>query len=365
LYFVLRGVQWGEVWAHLKDVDMPMFGFSMLLMLAAYFLMALRWQHLLDPLHVPGPGNRPSLGEVAGVGVGRDLRRYENPLSLYAKMMTGYFFNAFLPARAGDLVRAYLLSRSTGLRKTTVLATVVLEKTFDGLALLLMLLLSLMLLPSTTPTIGIARAEFAPEPLAWAAGIGLVALTLALALFYTHNRRIATLVEKLVSLLPIPDKLGMIAIRLVHTFAGGMHVFRSPGPLVSAATISVMVWLVVVAMFWAALTSFGTPFPTGLVSPVGLLFMTSVVNLGLLIPALPGNVGTYEALCLTVLAFYGVDKELAVAFALIFHVGQLVTTLVAGLIAFWTQNLSLAEVRPIQASAQPEPELQPQHNHKS
>ena len=65
-------------------------------------------------------------------------------------MMTGYFFNAFFPARAGDLVRAYLLGRTTGMRKTTVLATIVIEKAFDGIALLVMLLVSLLLLPTVT-----------------------------------------------------------------------------------------------------------------------------------------------------------------------------------------------------------------------
>jgi hypothetical protein len=51
-----------------------------------------------------------------------------------------------------------------------------------------------------------------------------------------------------------------------------------------------------------------------------------------------------------------VDKELAVAFALLFHVGQYVTTLLAGLVAFWMQNLSLSEVRPIEEAAEKQAE---------
>jgi uncharacterized protein (TIRG00374 family) len=330
LYFVVRGVQWREVLQHLSEVNIPLFLLSMFLMLAAYFLMAWRWKHLLAPL------------EASTSGL----------LDLYAKVMTGYFFNAFFPARAGDLVRAYLLGRETGLRKTTVLATIVIEKAFDGMALLLMLLLSLVLLPSA----GSGAAGVAPASLAWIAGIGLVAAIAGLTLFYRYSDRIARLVERLFDRLPLPRRLERLAVRLIETFASGMHVFKNPRPLIYAASISLLVWVVVAFMFYTALLSFQASFPDQLVSPAGILFMTALVNLGLLVPALPGNVGTYEALCVGAMAVFKVDKELAVAFALIFHVGQLVATLVVGAIAFWTQNLSLSEIRPVEQRAEIEAE---------
>ncbi len=359
LYFVLRNVDWAEVWNHLTDVSIPLFLLAMLLMLAAYFLMAWRWQHLLAPLDIPGAPSasaamrpssetqQPSAGVRHRVGLGR----------LYGMMMTGYFFNTFFPARAGDLVRAYLLGRLTGLRKTTVLATVVIEKAFDGMALLLMLLLSMILLPSATD----ARAfGLDPSSLAWVAGLALTAAIGGLALFYMHNARIAVLVERVLGYLPLPEKLQKMAVRLIETFASGMHVFKNPRPLISAALISLGVWAVVAVMFMAALDSFGSKggalFNSDLTGPVGILFMTAIVNLGLLVPALPGNLGTYEALCIAVMAFFGIKKELAVAFALIFHVGQLLTTLVVGLIAFWAQNMSLAEMRPVEEKAEQDAE---------
>src|SRR4051794_5306380 len=68
LYFVLRNVQWSEVWAHLTMLNLPLFLVSMLLMLAAYFLMTWRWQHLLDPLEIPGVGNsRPTGAQAYGI----------------------------------------------------------------------------------------------------------------------------------------------------------------------------------------------------------------------------------------------------------------------------------------------------------
>lgn len=357
LYFVLRNVDWKQVWTHLTEVNIPIFALSMLAMLFAYFLMAWRWRSLLDPLEIPGPGRSHPTLDGARNGLlppsTKGIRGHASVPSLYGMMMTGYFFNSFFPARAGDLVRAYLLGRKTGLKKTTVLATVVIEKAFDGIALLLMLLLSMLLLPSATNR---SALGFDPNTLAWLSGIGLVAAVGGLALFYTHNARIARVVEKLLSYLPLPEKLKRMAVRLIETFASGMHVFKTPGPLVTAALISLVVWGVVAVMFWLGMMSFAAPFPTDMTNIVGLLFMTAVVDLGLLVPALPGNVGTYEALVVAVMAFFKVDKDLAVAFALIFHVGQLVATLVVGLVAFWTQNMSLSEMRPVEEKAEEEAE---------
>ena len=346
LYFVLRGVDWGQVWRHLSEVDPALFLVSMLLMLLAYFLMTWRWQRLLDPLDMPGlPGAAP--------GGSRSIRGHESLFGLYGKMMTGYFFNAFFPARGGDLVRAYLLGRKTGLRKTTILATIVIEKAFDGMALLVMLLVSLVLLPSATDA---SAVGFAPDLLAWVAGLGLVGAFAGMLFFYRYSARIAGWVGRLPAPISLLERIRRLAVRLIETFAGGMHVFKNPRPLMSAAMISMLVWVVVALMFAAALQSFQTPFPPEMVGPVGLLFMTAIVNLGLLVPALPGNLGTYEALCVGAMAFFKVDKELAVAFALIFHVGQLVTTLIVGLVAFWAQNLSLSEMRPVEKAAEEEAE---------
>ena len=347
LYFVLRGVDWSEVWTHLTEINPPLFMLAMLLMLVAYFLMSWRWQCLLEPLEAPQQGANSKGGEKGTVG------KIRLP-DLYGMTLVGYFFNSFFPARAGDIVRAYLLGKRTGLRKTTVLATIVIEKSFDGVALLLMLLVSLVLLPSVISTPG--SIGISPELLAWAAGVAMVAAIAGLALFYRYSAQFARIVGSIVNKLPLPERLKRLPVRLIKTFAEGMHVFRSPRPLVSAALISLLVWVVVAVMFLVGFLSFKTPFPQELTSVVGLLFMTALVDLGLLIPALPGNVGTYEALVVAGMAFFHVDKELAVAFALIFHVGQIVTTLLVGIVAFWMQNLSLRDIGSVEEQAELEAE---------
>lgn len=74
LYFVLRGVDWGEVLNHLSQVNLPLFLLSMLLMLVAYFLMAWRWQLLLAPLELPVPSSYTFLNSMSTTeGVDRGI----------------------------------------------------------------------------------------------------------------------------------------------------------------------------------------------------------------------------------------------------------------------------------------------------
>src|SRR5947208_10141575 len=84
LYFVLRNVQWSEVWTHLTRVNPLLFALSMLLMLVAYFLMTWRWQHLLDPLDIPGAQGRGQESGIRGQSQGtatQDSKLKTMPLS--------------------------------------------------------------------------------------------------------------------------------------------------------------------------------------------------------------------------------------------------------------------------------------------
>ncbi|HUS16685.1 MAG TPA: lysylphosphatidylglycerol synthase transmembrane domain-containing protein [Chloroflexia bacterium] len=328
LYLVLRGVHWEEIPAHLGRVNGGLLALAMLGMVGAYAFMAWRWHYLLAPLTSGQPPSYPVL---------------------FGTMMTGYFFNTFFPARAGDLMRAHIMSRRTGLRRTTILATVVIEKLFDGLALLVWLVAGLPALPlgsGTTLQFGVIAVVLL------AAGFG------GLWLVKAQADRLVSLTARVMDLLPVPERLGNLAVRLVHTFSAGLSVFDRPGPLLKSAGISLLVWLVAAGMFWAALAAFNlTP-----ATPAALLLMTALVNLGLLIPAMPGNVGNYEALILATLVLISpagspIDKEIAVAFALVFHAGQLLATLLVGGLAFWTQRVSMGSLRSDAAEAMaPAPE---------
>lgn len=333
LYLVLRGVDWAEIPAHLGAVNLGLLALAMLGLIGAYACMAWRWRHLLAPL-TPDPV--PAFP------------------ALFGTMMTGYFFNTFFPARAGDLMRAHLMSRRTGLSRTTILATVVIEKLFDGLALLVLLVAGLPALVNT-PATGSSAATTRIDPAVFGV-LSVLVLGLALGgvlLFKWQADRVVTLTARIMDWLPIPNRLGSLAVRLVHTFSAGLGVFDRPGPLLRSAAISLLVWIVAAGMFGAALVAVNIPVP----GIPAVLLMTALVNLGLLVPAMPGNVGNYEALVLGTLAIIipGINKELGVVFALIFHAAQLLATLIVGGIAYWRSHISLRDLQ----TPDPEPDSSP------
>ena len=145
--------------------------------------------------------------------------------------------------------------------------------------------------------------------------------------------------------LPIPARLKQVGVQLVRRFAEGLQVFEQPGPLIRAALISLAVWLVVAGMFWATLASFHMPPSTTTLSAV--LFLTALVNLGLLIPAMPGNVGTYEGLIVSTscCCCRRWTRTCASPSRSSSTSANLVTTLIVGTVAFWTQHISLREVQ--------------------
>ena len=69
-------------------------------------------------------------------------------------------------------------------------------------------------------------------------------------------------------------------------------------------------------------------------SPVELVFVTAVINLGVVIPSSPGFIGTYQWLAVSALSVVGVHGEVAIAFSLLMQaVWYIPTTIVGGVIA--------------------------------
>jgi len=113
LYFSLRGVDWHAVWKTIAGARWGFVGLAFAIASFSCFLRAVRWRILLNA--------EGHLG-VATVFWGD---------------MVGYLGNAFLPARAGEVVRSVLISRHGSLSKTYVLTTALAERLSDVIALVL------------------------------------------------------------------------------------------------------------------------------------------------------------------------------------------------------------------------------------
>lgn|GEM_PF-70906 len=278
--------------------------------LALYFvgvwIRAVRWRILLKPL-VPSITLNKTFEVVA----------------------IGYMANNILPARIGELVRAYVLSRKEGVRKTTTLATILVERIFDGLimvgfaaAVILFVILFDRDMLSTGQGHNLGTLI---HDLDWLITITAVAFLFALLVFIaiaSSRKRVQTAVNIMLRFLP--GKLHDRAERLATAFIDGLASLRSPLSLAAVFGLSILAWLFETGMYYVLGTwGFNLMSDDGrgpLLPFYAYMLATAFVNLSTLIPQGPGYIGVFDAVAKIVLVgAFGVLEAQATSYVLVLH----------------------------------------------
>ncbi len=301
LFLAFRDVRLGQTLEVLRRADpwplaacLPLYG-------VVLALRAWRWKYLLRPVkEVPAP-------------------------RLYTIVAIGYMGNNLLPARIGDLLRAWLIGNREDISKTASLATILLERLFDGTATLLLvaLLLPFLVLPAWV--------------LQGLAGIAVVALALALvaALVARESGRALRLFRRAVTW--VPGRWRVRLIGLMAHFLEGFRVLRRPRDIAMAVLASIGIWLVVAAIYYAVMLSLGAG-----ASPWAALLVSALVNVSAVVPSAPGNLGTFELAAMIGYGLVNVSPELAAGLTVATHAALFLSGTAIGLICLWRENLSLA-----------------------
>ena len=299
LYFAFRGVRLDELRGSLADVRAAWLFPVLATIFARFWLTAVRWQVLLRP--------------VKQIGVHR----------LFGVTMIGFMANNILPARMGELVRAYALGKSESLSKSLSFATIVLERVFDGFTLLLFLVGGVMFLR--------------PEPwLIWSA-VGSFCLYLGVlgGLVWLRGRRgIAWLLGWL------PARLRPRVAGLLDSFALGLDVLGDPRALGTVSGLSLLIWLINVAGVQAMFVAFSLDLP-----PHAAFLVLAVVAVALVLPSTPGYVGPFQAGTVVALALFSVPKATALSLSIVYHAVNYIPITIVGLIYLGAMNLTLGELR--------------------
>lgn len=284
---------------------------------AAYFVAvlfrAVRWHFLLRPL------------------------KSVSPRRLYPVVIVGYMANNLLPFRLGELVRSFFLSQREGVSKTAGLATIILERVFDGVGLLILALSVWPFLPISDVLSDFADDIGMPIALLIVAVVG--PFVVALALFFSagaypaFGRKIVTLLMKFV-----PRTLKAPVESILLKFLEGLASLRSPKRVLALLLLTFPIWFAEGTMYW--LISFGfdvdQPFH-------GMMLVTSTSNLATVLST-PGGVGPFEYA--TTVTLEGLDTlaPAAAAFAIVLHAALLAPVTLVGLVVLWMHNLSLGDL---------------------
>ena len=293
LALLLRSVDLGETIAALRTADVRWILLLLVCLAVDVAFRAVRWRVLLSP--------------IADVPPGKTL----------ASLLVGYLANNVLPARLGELVRSHDLGERTGLSRSTILGTIVVERVVDTIVVVAIAALAILVLS--------VRGVVASAVLVGLAASVLLLLGLAAGIA-AHRLPGAGWIIALVDRWP---RIRQVLARL-HD---GMAVAARPRPMAIAVALSVASWSATVFAFVAAAQSVGVG-PT--MSQAALL--AAGTNLATAIPAAPGYIGTFELAATTIATSVAIAPAPALAFALLVHAGTLFLTSVGGALALATRR---------------------------
>ncbi|HLH22010.1 MAG TPA: lysylphosphatidylglycerol synthase transmembrane domain-containing protein [Chloroflexota bacterium] len=273
---------------------------------AVYFvgvwLRSVRWKLLL------GPALRGSRSPSTG--------------RLFRVLVIGFTVNNLLPARLGELARAYLLWRGERVEPGATLATIVLERVLDGLTLCAFAGFAALLVPFPAD---LQRA-------AWATAALFLVASLALVGFLLLPGPFVALAVRLLRLLPA--RFAYLGERLIHSFVDGLAVLRQAHALAAVLGLSVLAWLAEATMYY--LVMLGFPFPA---RPEAALLGAAAANFGAMIPSSPGYVGTFDLpLQIVLTEVFGVALAQATSYTLVLHAALVVPVVLVGLFFLWQER---------------------------
>jgi uncharacterized protein (TIRG00374 family) len=316
LWLAMHDVRPAEVWRALQQANYVGFAALAGLTLFGFWIRAWRWRWLLT---TPQP-----------VGMG----------ALYSATMIGFMANNVLPLRLGEFVRAWALGRRERLSKTTVFATVVVERAVDMITLIAIFGLTMLVHP-------IGQGTEAGRLVRQGASVlvmGALGLTLFAIALEWQPQRAHALVRAVTR--PLPEKLSRRAGAMLGHFVDGLALFRDIPRLLWVFVLSFAMFGVFALCLTASMWAFRIPSPwyAGLV-------MLVITAIGIMVPAAPGYIGTLNVACKVGLGLFGVGPEISVPFSWFFWAGQWLPVTLVGLYFLRREGLSLASLGRIRDEA--------------
>jgi uncharacterized protein (TIRG00374 family) len=234
-----------------------------------------------------------------------------------------------LPLRVGEVVRPVLLSRRTATPVSSVLASVVLERLFDMLTILVFLGLVMCLVPVSN-TIRQSGIVFL--------ALAVIAITAVVTLQRQHPLALGLVRWGLARLPATLRERGEAALQ---SFIDGLQGIGKGGALIRILGYSIYLWAVIATIFGVGLFACDLAVP-----PVsGALALLTVVAGAVSAPSAPGFIGTFQAGCIVALSLFGVSRAEAVPYAFVVWGAQWLTQIVLGVVFVLRENISFRDVR--------------------
>lgn len=276
----LRGLDLWQVWQDVKTANYWWIIPGVLAYFVGVWARTWRWHYLLRPI---------------------------KPISLtsmWPVVVIGYMGNNVYPFRAGEVIRAYILKKKEGVSISASIATILVERIFDGLVMLLFVFIALPIVP------GLPAWLKQTVILASLAFFGALVAFLVIAARPETSRKLCQWgIGRFAPSSMQPHLLG-----LADRFLQGLSSLANLRDILMVFFTSVVVWLLETVKYWFVMHAFQFT-----VSFFVLMLMNGVVNLATTLPSAPGYIGTFDGPGIEILKVFSVNPTVAAAYTLVLH----------------------------------------------
>ncbi len=322
LYIAVSKISWTDFWSSIQQTSWTVVLLASVLAVLSVVIRAWRWQILLNPIK-------------------------KLPYSSVVNFaMIGFMTNNILPAHAGDLVRGILLAKSHKVSAVSALATILVARLFDGLALLTILaaLITMIPLPTELQVAGLTASILF---------ISLIGFVLSLAYFAGLRKWLQDWLVRL------PERFRHKAIEKYEAFLLGLESLKDWRNLIPIYAISLLVWMEMGLTVYVVMKGF----PLGIISEtqiaLGALTVTVFLAFAVALPSTPGYVGVTQAMFVLTLGLFGISEVNALSASVLFNLTQYIPVTLFGFLALVKEGFGFRELFVQQDAADSDPAILP------
>ncbi|GAB4341250.1 MAG: lysylphosphatidylglycerol synthase transmembrane domain-containing protein [Candidatus Abyssubacteria bacterium] len=317
--FFRRVEDWGEIAHALRTAKYIYLIPAIVFGLITYIFRAFRWYYLLYAI--------------------KRIRFF----GLLSPILIGFMGNSILPARAGEFMRAYLLSEKEGVKLTASLATLVVDRMFDTFVLLLLIAGVLLFYPldervlMSETNYSLAQVRFFLGVIVTSIFAAMVAFT---ALLYFQKEYAARILERMVFFLPHRFRERVVSLFL--TFTEGLHIFKNGRHVLLAVLITIVQWVFNALLLYSLFFAFDLQDGLSLWSSAAVLASAAV---GVAIPT-PGYAGPFHFFVQIGLQVCDstISDAVAKVYALVAHAVTFFPIVIIGIALAVREGVSLSQI---------------------
>jgi glycosyltransferase 2 family protein len=310
MVFLFRKIDFAQLLSTLKSLDWRYLLAALMVYFASYVLRAARWHYLLLPLKKASPRN------------------------LLVATVVCYMANNLLPARLGEIIRAYLLAEKENLDTSSVFATLVLDRLFDGFSVLIILLITFFTVKLPPGMESVQRGLVTGGYVTFCLYIGVIIFLVLL-----KRRTSLTLSFTSKILKPFPAKISGKVIPVLGSFISGIRLTSKPREIFALVFTSALIWGSAVWPVDLLLKAFRIDLPL-----TASMFILVFLVFAVMVPASPGYIGTYHAACMYGLMAFNIPKELALSVAIVMHSINFFPVIIIGFLFLWRDGISFSSL---------------------